>query len=117
MADKDSGIGSRREPLIKPAVKRPKPPKPELTPKERARKKTIELQKRSEEQKEPEPNWPESFESNGGCLRDRRNDACSGTPIRVGRWKGRPNFICVCGFPTISVSAEVMAAARKAGVK
>jgi len=85
----------------------------ELTDKEKAQRKNVELQRAES----PEPPAPKtgSFDSDGGCLQDRRS-GCKGTPIRMGRWKGYPNFICACGHTTLSVPAKVLAAAKTAGL-
>jgi len=83
----------------------------ELTEKEKLQRKNAELQKAMAEA----PPAPKTsfFNSDGGCLQDRRG-ACKGTPIRMGRWKGHPNFTCACGFTALAVSAKVLAAAKKA---
>lgn len=81
-------------------------------------KKNENAQKETKPEKVKPKAKPTSFDSPVGCLKEKvlRAGECAGRGVTVKRWKQFPNFICECGYATLTVPDKVYQAAKKAGL-
>jgi hypothetical protein len=72
-----------------------------------------ETTERPEAEPKKEKTGAGTIESGYGCLRGRIG--CSGSPLKIGKWKNLTTYVCPCGYDTIKPPSAVAALTEKEG--